>query len=1118
MDQLRVASVEGADGIDPAQANVPPEWRALPAYRMSQDSTLTVTERSRGLANADENRLSLNRQIWLDFNHTGYTAVDLLRGRMRQQWRLDMLRPLTLQSARSGADNLLITAGTDATRTGLELRAPNVNLRTVARLNGARASVPATGWDSRFENVAGTLHLPVGHRLLAAIGPDSTSGSWWSRWGLWSLFGVILVVAFTLRVAGWPIALVAFLALLLTYQEAPAYIWLWANVLLAIGVAAVVPAGALQRMLRGYRLVSLSVLGIALLPLLWGQVRLALYPQLEAQGIAGLMNPGMVVGGGTEEVVVTAQRQDAGNMAAPPPMADAPAAPESAPAEAAASADEVGDDEAKKNAETNATLERRKILQPPLPQLKIDSYGLNSLQTLQRYAPGTQIQTGPGIPAWNYVSYPYAWSGPVEPDATVRFIFIGPLLLGLWRVLGVALLALWFFVLLQRAFGFTPPAALRGLMRQFGGAAMRGASSATVLLALIAIGAVVTPQAQAASTPDPALLAELRTRLLEPPRCQPDCADIARAQVQVSGDRLDVRLDISALTFIAVAVPSADTHWQIDTLTVDGAGSLAARRADDGNLWVPLHAGARVLRMSGRIVAADGLQLVFPQRPRVVEVAAPGWDVSGVNESRLISGAIEFSRKQAAANRSATLSAVSDAGAAQFPSFVRVIRNFKLDLDWTLSTVVQRVAPEHAAFTVEVPLVAGESVLTDGIKLRAGGVALVGLATGEDQTGWNSGLARGEKLSLAVPTDSQRNEVWNFAVNPQWRVAFSGLPATLPEQPDAAQWVFSFFPRPGETLQLAISRPSAVVGPTLAIDRATRQRSVGARSSEEVLDFSYRSTQGGRHVISLPPEARIADVQVDGQSVQLRPEKGQLSIGVLPGEHRVHVQWQSASGTALAASTDAVDLHSAASNVRTSLTLAADRWPLFALGRGAGVGPAVLYWGELVALFALAWLLGRWSWSPLRTHEWLLLGLGLSTQSWTVFVAVALWLFALRWRQDWDGGSRRWVFNGVQIALALFTVSALSTLVFSGIQYGFLSSPEMGVVGEGSGGNVFTWFRDQTASELPRPLVISVPLWIYKTLIFVWALWVALALTRWLRFAWASWSAGGFWRGAIIRP
>ena len=33
-DRLRVAAAEGADGIDPAQANVPPEWRQYPAFRM----------------------------------------------------------------------------------------------------------------------------------------------------------------------------------------------------------------------------------------------------------------------------------------------------------------------------------------------------------------------------------------------------------------------------------------------------------------------------------------------------------------------------------------------------------------------------------------------------------------------------------------------------------------------------------------------------------------------------------------------------------------------------------------------------------------------------------------------------------------------------------------------------------------------------------------------------------------------------------------------------------------------------------------------------------------------------------------------------------------------------
>jgi hypothetical protein len=35
-----------------------------------------------------------------------------------------------------------------------------------------------------------------------------------------------------------------------------------------------------------------------------------------------------------------------------------------------------------------------------------------------------------------------------------------------------------------------------------------------------------------------------------------------------------------------------------------------------------------------------------------------------------------------------------------------------------------------------------------------------------------------------------------------------------------------------------------------------------------------------------------------------------------------------------------------------------------------------------------------------------------------------------------------------------------------------------------------------------------VPLWIYKALIFAWALWVALALTRWLRQAWSAWMSG----------
>lgn len=1106
IDRLRVASAEGAEGIDPAQANVPADWRAFPAFRLAADGALNIVERSRGLANADENRLSLDRQIWLDFNHSGFTAVDVITGRMRQQWRLDAIAPLRLQAVRSGAESLLVTQGADPQHAGVELRDARVNVNALARLSGVRASLPATGWDTRFESVRGTLHLPVGHRLLGTIGPDSTQASWWSRWGLWSLFGVIMVVAFTLRVSGWPVAAVALAALLLTHQEEPSFIWLWANALLAIGLTSVVPAGRLQSTLRGYRLSSLGVLGIALLPMLWGQVRLALYPQLEAQSYGAF-------GGVGDLAAVT-------GVVAPQARAVEQASVESDEPEANGGASDklAAPAAAMKSLPESDAQERRSA--PPA------SIASKYAQPLQRYALGTQIQTGPGVPKWNYVSYRYGWSGPVDPDATVRFIFIGPVLLALWRVVGVVLLALWFFALLQQAFSFTPPALLRGLTNRLRSARERDAAvaprgAASLVAVLLALGAALTgvvagPTAQAASTPDPALLTELRNRLLAPPACEPNCADISRAVVRAQGDRLDVQLDVSALAFVSLAVPSADAHWQIDTLTVDGAGSLAVRRAGDGNLWVPLRPGVRVLRMSGRIVAANDLQLVFPQRPRTVDVTTQGWDIAGVNESRLISGAIELTRHQAKPGSQAAASEQNDNGGAQFPAFVRVLRNFNLDLDWTLNTMVQRVAPERAAVTVDVPLVSGESVLSEDIKLRDGKLAIVGLAAGENQISWNSALARADQLTLAVPLTAPRSEVWNFVVNPQWRVSFSGVPATLPDQADAGPWVFSFFPRAGETLQLGILRPVAVPGPTLAIDGVSHQRRVGARSSDEALEFAYRSTQGGRHSITLPAAARVTSVMIDDAAVPLRPERGELSIGLLPGQHRVQVQWQSPTGATLGSSLDAVDLHSPASNIHTELTLPADRWPLFALGRGAGVGPAVLYWGELVALFALAWALGRWSWSPLRTHEWLLLGLGLSTQSWSVFVTVALWLFALRWRLGWPGTSRRWVFNLVQLSLALFTVVALSTLLFTGIQYGFLSSPEMGVVGEGSGGNVFAWFRDQTASSLPQPLVLSVPMWTYKTLILLWALWTGWAVTRWLRFAWQAWSAAGFWRGRVV--
>ncbi|HET9330920.1 MAG TPA: hypothetical protein VFO23_10360, partial [Steroidobacteraceae bacterium] len=189
-DRLRVAAVESASPVDPAQADVPGEWRELPAYRVNATTPLRVVERSRGLSAQQGNELRLTRAAWLDFSGDGYTIVDRLQGEMRQGWRLDMRAPYTLNSARGAGDApLLITAGADPKRTGVELRARSVELSAVSRLTRAGIQ-PATGWHARFAAVTGQLMLASGYRLLAVLGPDSAPQAWLERWRLLDIFAV----------------------------------------------------------------------------------------------------------------------------------------------------------------------------------------------------------------------------------------------------------------------------------------------------------------------------------------------------------------------------------------------------------------------------------------------------------------------------------------------------------------------------------------------------------------------------------------------------------------------------------------------------------------------------------------------------------------------------------------------------------------------------------------------------------------------------------------------------------------------------------------------------------------------------------------------------------------
>jgi hypothetical protein len=1062
-DRLRVAALEGAEGIDAGQANVPQEWRAYPSYRVAPGGVVQIVERSRGISPQEGNHLSLRRELYLDFAHQGFTVIDEIAGQMRSTWRLDMRAPYRLMSASSGADNLLVTEAEGATLTGVELRSPTLSLATAGRIEVPGGAMAASGWTERFDRVTGILNLPPGHRLLAAFGADSAPDAWVERWGLLDLFLLLIAAAITLRLFGWVYAVVAFAAIALVHQDNPMLVWLILLVLLAIVLGRAMPLGWPKTVLTWMRNLSLGLLLVVWVPFAISQLRFALYPQLADLGGYGANEPVLIAQIDKPMPARMAAQAPPPNFVPPPQQLE----------------------------DVMVTGAKRSTA----------SVSGTSSGPSQRYAPGALVQAGPGVPHWRYATYPFSWSGPVEPTQTVHFIILPPWFVGLWRVLGIALLAGLFARLMRDSLDVK--AQWQGL------AAGRGAA-ASLVLAVLACAAPCAPS-HAASTPDRALLNDLKTRLARPPKCVPNCAEIMGARIVLTATRLEASLDVAALSSVAVALPTAAQRFEPDAISVDGSAVPGVYRDDNQQIWIALKPGAHTVKVSGRLPAADSIQLLFPQVPRAIAVSGEGWDVSGVNAGRLLGNTLELLRRRTAGDDADALQ-----GAARFPPFVRVRREFTLDLDWTLQTTVERLAPEKGGFTLEIPLLAGESVLTGGIETHDGSRVSAGFDSDANEFSWRSALARSDTLTLTTAKDKPWSEVWVFNISPMWRAAFAGVPAVMPENPGSGDWTFEYFPRAGETLTMKISRPLGAQGPTLAIDAVRLELSVGKRSTDATLQLNYRSTQGGRHGVGLPEEARVTAVTIDGNAVPVRPEKGQLSLALLPGAHRVQVNWQSSGGAGMRTRVPDIELRLPSSNVSTVVRIPSDRWVLYA--GGAGVGPAILYWGEVIVFIVLAILLGRSRRSPLRSYEWLLLGLGLSTFSWSVLLLFVLWMFAMRWREGLavEQLSKR-KFNLLQAALMVLSLAAVLSLV-AAIPFGLLASPDMRVAGIGQYANELSWFNDQAPGVLPTPWVLSLSLWWYKAAMLLWALWLAFALVRWLPVSWHALTSGGFWRRTPRAP
>ena len=1067
--KLRQVEIKGVPAIDPSRTSLPNDWKSLPAYLIEAGSQMSLLEKNRGNPNPVPNRLLVDRKFWLDEQGDGLTVLDSISGTMTYDWRLNVDSSQDLGRVMVKGSPRLITKLKKSNKTGVEVRQGSLALQAESRIETTiktgRLVIPAIGWDHTVQNLSAELNLPPGWKLFSATGVDKVS-TWLNRWSLLDIFMVLIIALATGRILGWGWGAAAMITLILCFHQPGSPRYLWLPLLAALGLQKIISSVKAERVTRISGLLILLVLIVSSIPYMINEIRIGLYPQLE-YGSYRQISPS--------------------SIKAKADMANRPAEMEM-----------MQDVMMTEQASPESKVLRKSILSSP--------YGVSGgrgktvkPQKIQ-IDPQEMIQTGPGLPNWSWTRIALHWNGPVKPEQQIALLLLSPLVNTILAFVRVLLLALLILGFLRRCL---PPAKKESVQKS-----AKTAVKTAAIVAAILFASGVSPQDSQAEIPSPEILEELQNRLLAPPECADNCVSINDCMISVEEDILTITLQVNALVRSAVSLPGKDRVF--DTILLEKKEADILRLNNEGFSTIRLEPGSHTISLIKDISKRNKLSVSFPTLPAHARATLQGWNINGIRAGGRLARQISLDRIQVSEETEAD--ANKNGTHIEIPVFVQVERTLHMNLKWTVSTRIIRKSAD-SVIALDIPLLPGEHVTSDGFHIADKHIR-INMGPEQRVLHYNSSMDAVDTLALHATETSSWNERWFLDVSPIWHVESDGLPEINQTNPHGKRYP-EYHPYPGETLTLSIVRPEGIPGPTMTISSSKLLVRPGQRATENDLSFSLTASRGIQHPIVLPADIDLQKITINNKAIPLQLINNRLILPITPGKQHVQIGWRSEALLTSKTVTERVDLGMKSVNSSIEMQVPASRWIL--LTGGPRIGPAVLFWGELLVIILVALLLGRIKFTPLSTVQWLLLSLGLSQIPVSMATIVVAWLLLLGLRNK-QGHEIKEVtsFNFMQVVLVLLTLAALATLFFA-IQQGLLGHPDMQIGGNGSAGHTLHWYQDRAASALPTAWVITVPLLVYRISMLFWALWLAMALLRWLRWGWECFSSGGSWKTAPPR-
>ncbi|MFK5977152.1 MAG: hypothetical protein QM493_11675 [Sulfurovum sp.] len=1045
----RSIEIEGAKSIDPTQTMLPEQWKRLPAYLMSKGE-FGIKELYKSISQQQKNEFKLVRKLWLDFDGSGYTIEDKINATISEVRRLEAKDILDLGSVSVNNKPTLITQLNKNSQKGVELREPNFNIVASSRYEGDISLIPASGWDEKFDSVSTTLHLPVGWKLFASFGADGKGSGWVDHWKLMDIFLVLLLSIAIYQLYGfkWSLLMTPFIILLWHESEAPTLIWF--ALLILVALLRVLGDGKMRKFLK---VIMWGVVALAIFKVLSfsvTEIRTALYPQLEYE---------YKYKDNSMRLIPMREKTKSMNYAS-------------------SNEDEVGMNIGLTSIYDKDTINLSSYAPTHKPKMifKKEAEKSQNQMMQNRIDPDAVVQTGVAKPTWNANSHRFFWQSTVSSDEKLELWLITPTISKLLKILHIIGMLFLLYMFLREFVGSVIPKLNRNVIDK------NGVKVLSLLLIL-----TLTPHTLRADMPSQTMLNQLKTKLTQPPTCLPDCASIQRVDVSIVDDILEINIDMSAGANISLPIFGNRNVWLPSSVTIDEKeATLNIDRS--GRLWVMLESGVHKLTLKGSIKGNEQIVLssLLPIHNLQTKFIDKSWQLSTDNRSYI---EINNLSEQKAKEREKS----------KIEPLVEIKRTLYFGQRWYIDTEVRLLNTINKPHTLSYRLLPNESILDKDIEQKKSSV-IIHLDSRNSYHKWRSSLPITQTLELELSKDSRYIEIWQMDISAIWDVSYAGI-EPIEQLRIGSTLIPRFRPWRGEKLKLTMHKAKAVSGENLTIESSRLNITQSTRYRDVKLELNIKSSKAGQYSINIDGITKLKPTIINGKTHYLKINNGKVSIPLQAKAQKIKLSWREEIGADNSYIFPTIDLNKPSVNSNISLTMPHNRWILWT--NGPTIGPAVLLWGVLLAVLLFALIIGRVKGTPLKTTDWLLLGVGLSTTSVFIMIPIVIWIFAIKIKAEkgLDAIGKVRFLSFIGFGLVLLTLIALGSII-TAISIGLLGNPDMMIMGNGSYGSYLNWYSDRISSQIAEPTLFSVSIWFYRALILIWAIWIAFSLIKWLKWAW----------------